>query len=511
MTTLHGYQKEAIAKINQTAEGLIVGLDTGLGKTITTLEYISSIIKDNDIAKFILVVKSSNINDPWIKTLESDDYSHIKFVNYSGLITDRKIHQYENDENEKHIGIGDANILLTTYDILKNDIEFLQKTDFYAVIFDEFHNYINKKGDINVFQTFKKVFDKNIKKIVLTASPIKNHKDELFNIFEFITCESYNNEKSDSLLSELCNKYAYFLSKENVQQNMLPPLTSIKMHINLSSKHIEDYTLDADMNNNKLKNNLYSISCPKGTIHHAYKNSNKANAIVALIKMIPKNHKIVVFSLYTNVLHVIGDGLTNASIKYVTLTGEDSQQMRNKQLEMFKNSSKIDVLLATIGAGGEGLNLQYSNYVILHDSWWNPQKIKQAIDRVHRQGQRKAVAVFRFISDYDLRVEEISTPKMDLSDNIFNIKNRSAETQLDIKNETFYYSDDIQTKIMSYINLIDNYTYPIGEKLSELIDESNECGDDQTWLEYYTENLNKNHDILVKGINDLFESFNELF
>ena len=96
-------------------------------------------------------------------------------------------------------------------------------------------------------------------------------------------------------------------------------------------------------------------------------------------------------------------------------------------------------------------------------------------------------------------------------DNIFNIKNRSAETQLDIKNETFYYSDDIQTKIMSYINLIDNYTYPIGEKLSELIDESNECGDDQTWLEYYTENFNKNHDILVKGINDLFESFNELF
>jgi SNF2 family DNA or RNA helicase len=73
------------------------------------------------------------------------------------------------------------------------------------------------------------------------------------------------------------------------------------------------------------------------------------------------------------------------------------------------------------GAGGVGLNLQFSNYVFLFDRWWNPAVEDQAINRAHRIGVQSPVTVTRFLmlDTIEQRIDAILQEKRELFDTIF--------------------------------------------------------------------------------------------
>jgi SNF2 family DNA or RNA helicase len=107
--------------------------------------------------------------------------------------------------------------------------------------------------------------------------------------------------------------------------------------------------------------------------------------------------KAIIFSQWTSMLDLVEAVLTQNKWKYGRLDGEMLLNHRTAELERFKKSSECNLLLMSLKVGGVGLNVTEANYVYLLDPWWNPAIEEQAIDRVHRVGQKKAVHVVRFI------------------------------------------------------------------------------------------------------------------
>ena len=91
--------------------------------------------------------------------------------------------------------------------------------------------------------------------------------------------------------------------------------------------------------------------------------------------------------------------LKSESVETVKLMGYMPIAQRRSVLQAFKTDPNIQVILMSLKAGGEGLNLQEANHVLVLEPWWNPQVELQAIQRAHRIGQTKDVKAVRFITD----------------------------------------------------------------------------------------------------------------
>ena len=128
--------------------------------------------------------------------------------------------------------------------------------------------------------------------------------------------------------------------------------------------------------------------------------SSKVKALIAdLMRLKPQGIKSVVFSQWTQYLDILAIHCKNAGIKCVKFDGSMNMQVRANVLSQFKNfASGIDVLLISLKAGGVGLNLNEASRVYIMDPWWNPSVESQAIDRIHRMGQRKQVETIRIVA-----------------------------------------------------------------------------------------------------------------
>jgi len=112
------------------------------------------------------------------------------------------------------------------------------------------------------------------------------------------------------------------------------------------------------------------------------------------------------------------------------LDGSLAQKKRAEILEEFKTDPTIHVFLISLKAGGVGLNLVVANHAFLVDPWWNPAVEEQAVERVHRIGQKKPVQVVRFIckETVEERIVELHNYKKELFDSTitFNQEERKA-------------------------------------------------------------------------------------
>lgn len=115
--------------------------------------------------------------------------------------------------------------------------------------------------------------------------------------------------------------------------------------------------------------------------------------------------KSVVFSGWTTHLDLLQKALDAAGIKYTRLDGKLSRQARTAVLDAFRTDPSIVVILATIGAGGVGLNLTSANKVYVMEPQYNPAQEAQAIDRVHRLGQKREVETVRYIMEDSFEVK----------------------------------------------------------------------------------------------------------
>ncbi|KAL4741496.1 SNF2 family N-terminal domain-containing protein [Aspergillus similis] len=129
--------------------------------------------------------------------------------------------------------------------------------------------------------------------------------------------------------------------------------------------------------------------------------------------------KSVVFSAWTSHLDLIEIALRDHGLTgYTRLDGTMSLPSRNKALDNFHDDNNTTILLATIGAGGVGLNLTAASHVYIMEPQYNPAAVAQAIDRVHRLGQTREVTTVQFImkDSIEEKIAELAKKKQQLAD-----------------------------------------------------------------------------------------------
>jgi len=121
-----------------------------------------------------------------------------------------------------------------------------------------------------------------------------------------------------------------------------------------------------------------------------------ARAEALLEEAIDGEHRVLVFSQFVSMLHLIRERLEKLEIPFCYLDGSTKQ--RQEIVDRFQSDSAIPVFLISLKAGGVGLNLSAADTVIHFDPWWNPAVEAQATDRAHRIGQTRVVTAYKLIT-----------------------------------------------------------------------------------------------------------------
>ncbi len=416
---LRDYQKsgaEFLLNRSHFKLGCILADEMGLGKTIQLLTYIHCIINDKKHSKFLVVCPSSVIS-VWMNECQKFT-PNIKVANSSAVsLTNRKtlIQKSENWD-----------LLITSYALLRNDIELLKQEQFHTTILDEAH-YI-KNPDAEISKAVKKLSAEH--RIALTGTPLENKLTDLWSIIDFLNPGFLGN------LSEFKSTYSNSLMPPNVFRKKIPPLILRRtkrevaeelpdrteeiismplgeLQASLYKKELE--TIRKHLNEKGIfeifagLTRLRQICCDarllKKSTHDSVSRTDSGQLYSAklrclidrLLELRENNHSVLIFSQFTSMLTLIETKLNRHKFDLFKITGETPLKKRTQYVDEFQNSKKPSVFLLSLKAASTGLTLTKADYVFIYDPWWNPAAESQAIDRTHRIGQDKPVIAYRLV------------------------------------------------------------------------------------------------------------------
>lgn len=446
---LRPYQEDGIKWIRDLYNldfGGILADEMGLGKTLQTISFLAC----NKNKKFLIVVPTSLVFNWRDEFLKFTPELNIGIVH--GDKRDCVVDNYES-----------YNGLITTYGVLKKNLEKFLDKEFDICIIDEAQNIKNYKSQSS--KAVKKIKAKF--RLALTGTPIENNLKELWSIFDFIMpgflyeIEEFDskfnkdNEQSILLLKSLVNPFILRRTKEEVAKDL--PGKSERTVVVKLEKNQEFYYKNYVQNiRDKIKTDSniqvfsYLIRLRQICLHPALAfteylgGSGKFKVAHKIIdSALKENRKILVFSQFTTVLDMFGDELTKCDIKFYKLSGETLPKERIKLVNSFNKSKDVNIFLISLKAGGTGLNLTSANLVIHFDPWWNPAVESQATDRAHRIGQTKDVEVIKLVA------------KGTIEENIINLQNDKKGLIEDILSGTSINNSSINKEMIQ--ELVKNY------------------------------------------------------
>jgi len=147
--------------------------------------------------------------------------------------------------------------------------------------------------------------------------------------------------------------------------------------------------------------------------------SAKLEMLMQLLpEMVEEGRRILLFSQFTGMLDLIEQAVCQADIDFVKLTGRTRD--RQTPVQRFQQGA-VPLFLISLKAGGVGLNLTAADTVIHYDPWWNPAVERQATDRAHRIGQRRAVFVYKLIcaGTVEEKIQAMQQRKQTLADGLY--------------------------------------------------------------------------------------------
>ena len=432
----------------------------GLGKSIQLIYLTKLIIKENPKAKILIVAPTSLIYN-WQK--EFDKFgSELKYK----VFAENKSQRLNDLENT-----DDINIMITSYGLIRNDLEKYKKISFELIAIDEAQNIKNPNTGIS---KAVKSLNANVK-FALTGTPIENSLLELWSIFDFImpgylaSRDKFNSlysvkdiEEETDNLKRLNTQISYFIlrrKKKDVVKD-LPDKLENNIYIDLGKNQKKVYAAEVQKTKEELDEliqtegwtkarfkilqlltKLRQICIDPSIIFENYKgDSAKIDELLRIVEETKANgHKMLIFTTYKKALDLIIPKLNNIGISSYYINGSVSSKKRMELVEKF-NHDDTDVFIITLKAGGTGLNLTSATVVIHLDLWWNPQVENQATDRTHRIGQKNTVEVIRLITKGTIeeRILELQNKKRKLAELLIdnensNENNFSKLTEDDIK------------------------------------------------------------------------------
>jgi SNF2 family DNA or RNA helicase len=468
--TLRPYQSEGVGWMDILRANFFGGCladDMGLGKTLQTITLLTKAIKERntvrensqgklelgktDVDSSLIIMPSTLISN-WFNEIKKFA-PHLKVARYVG--TERMLNV-----------IKTADIVLTTYGIVRNDHEMLQHYNFYYIVLDE--SQFIKNVASKIYQAVTTLQSEH--KLVLTGTPIENSLSDLWAQMNFVNrgilgtypffrdeflnpIEKNKNEEKIEKLQTIIQPFILRRTKENVAKD-LPALTMQTVYCEMSDEQRSYYETEKSRIRNFILDNYYSpnkqgasmmmlqslirlrqIANHPALIDHEFTaDSGKYEEIIRNIdNLVKENHKVLVFSSFVRHLRLVENYLKENSIKYEMLTGEVRFEERGQIIDRFQQNPEVKLFLISLKAGGYGLNLTSADYVFILDPWWNVAAEMQAINRAHRIGQDKKVFVYRFISTDSIeeKILKLQETKSLLVDTFINNNNPFEKLNLD--------------------------------------------------------------------------------
>jgi superfamily II DNA or RNA helicase len=492
--TLRPYQKMGYTWMVTLAQNKIGGIladDMGLGKTIQTIAMLLKLYCDQPVqSKEVAPLQQLSLFDtPTITGFNKSNLPPSLIGMPTSLVHNwdqeikkfapfLKVYVYTGQQRIRSKDIAKVlrhyHVVITSYGILRNDIDYLKQVTFHHVILDESQYIKNPTSKI-----YEAVMELNcLHKLVLTGTPIENSLSDLWaqmnfvnpgvlgtiNFFKtkFVTPiskqkEEHEDNELEHRLKNLIQPFILRRTKEMVAKD-LPPVSEQVLYCDMTPEQQTIYEREKSGVRNELlkaieregmqKSGMIALQAltrmrqlanhPALVIDDYEGSSGKFEQILENLESIAQeNHKVLVFSSFVKDLELIEKELNIRELAYSKLTGSTSD--RDGVIRRFKGNEECRIFLISLKAGGVGLNLTEADYVFLLNPWWNPAAELQAINRSHRIGQTRNVFVYRFISTGTIeeKIALLQEKKSKLADTFINSNNPIANLSEDEIRELF--------------------------------------------------------------------------
>ena len=328
-------------------------------------------------------------------------------------------------------GLGPFDLVVTSYSILQLDVDALAELDFATVVLDEaqlIKNAETKRARAAVRLRARM-------RVATTGTPIENRLDDLHGIFSFLDpgllgsapsfqarfghpIERDRDPRARSALRRLIAPFVLRRTKTQVLPE-LPARTEVTLRIPLELAEMAIYEVIREEALAQLasvvpagrgkKPSRFQILAAIMRLRRAASNarlvlpdakapSAKLAALGELLDdLLPNQHRVLVFSQFTDHLALVKAMLDERGVSYQYLDGSTPMAARKAAVDAFQ-AGQGEVFLISLKAGGFGLNLTAADYVVHMDPWWNPAVEDQASDRAHRIGQSRPVTLYRLVA-----------------------------------------------------------------------------------------------------------------
>jgi superfamily II DNA or RNA helicase len=392
--------------------------DMGLGKTVQTLAYLSRLKADGKLGGSLLAGP--------VVTLSNWEAEIRRFA--PGL----RYHRYAGPAGKRYIP-GDAekiDLIIVSYQTLRNDIERFLDRDWDHIILDEAH-YVKNSSSL----TFKAVRSINAAhRLSLTGTPLENHLNELWSQMTFLNpgllgsrqdfirryVKPVEKDGNEEVLNRLSDTVAPFILRRKKSEvlNDLPPKDETVIRCEMTPGQADAYHAARNLYYRQVsgllsreglagariqiftilsKLRLLAIHPPLAGEQFSHISSGKMAVLDNLMEeILEEDHKTLVFSQFLGALDRAQETCREHDWRFSRLTG--ATRNRDTEINRFRDDPDTRVFLLSLKAGGVGINLTAADYVILLDPWWNPAVEAQAVDRAHRMGQTRPVMAYRLIT-----------------------------------------------------------------------------------------------------------------
>lgn len=329
-------------------------------------------------------------------------------------------------------GIDRCDVVITSYALLRRDIDYYSRYQFHYVILDEAQNIKNRHTlSARVTKELHAAY-----RLALTGTPLENSIADIWSIFDFLmpgffgSYEKFRQryespitlQQRQDLLQELSRLIKPFVLRRVKREviDELPEKIEQVSYCELEPAQAKLYAAMADKARTEVLDTyrrkgmqqtrmlvltmimrLRQICCHPQIAGAALKHKIGVSAKTDLFKemiseLVPSGHRVLVFSQFVGMLEILREYLDKEGIVYEYMDGKTKD--RADRVERFNQDHSVKVFLLSLKVGGLGLNLASADTVILYEPWWNPSVEQQAIDRAHRIGQRNPVLAYHLIA-----------------------------------------------------------------------------------------------------------------
>jgi SNF2 family DNA or RNA helicase len=415
--------------------------DMGLGKTLQTISFLQ-FLKEKYPGSTQLVICPTSLIFNWENELK-------KFC------PEMKFHIYYGGQREfSETHFNEFDVVLTSYGVVRNDIEELSNFLWQYIILDE--SQAIKNPDARVTKALQQL--RGVNRLILSGTPVQNNTSDLYSQFNFVNpgllgsreyfnrefatpIDKFGSKEKTQQLKKLIHPFTLRRTKEQVAKD-LPDKTITVLWCTMDAEQRKLYNQYRDGYRKKLLKKIDEEGITKSGMdvlegllrlrqicdHPQLVNkqsetelsSVKVDELIREVQENAGNHKLLIFSQFTEMLGLIRAEFEKNNISHCYLDGSTALNKRKGEVERFQADETVKAFLISLKAGGVGLNLTVADYVYIVDPWWNPAAEMQAIDRAHRIGQTRKVFAYKMIckDSVEERILQMQEKKKMLADDL---------------------------------------------------------------------------------------------